>query len=93
MRSREWLVGDTNVDKLYIYTNLDVLKNYVGSFSINFEDNINKLVKKFAQFLHLVLFVAKLILSFTLYSGDRHVCHCYCLCRALEAYSYFIAQA
>ena len=42
MKNREWLLGDTRVDELYEYKNLGVLKNYVGSFSSNVEDNINK---------------------------------------------------
>ena len=41
-----WLLGDTIVDELYEYKNLGVLKNYVGSFSSNVEDNrkVNPLV-------------------------------------------------
>ena len=41
-----WLSGDTIVDELYEYKNLGVLKNYVGSFSSNVEDNIDKTCKK-----------------------------------------------
>ena len=39
------LDGD-NVDELYEYKNLRVLKNYVGSFSSNIDDNIEKTQKK-----------------------------------------------
>ena len=46
MKNREWLLGDTTVDELYEYQNLGVLKNYVGSFSSNVEDNIDKTRKK-----------------------------------------------
>ena len=46
MKNREWLLGDTIVDELYEYKNLGVLKNYVGSFSPNVEDNIDKTRKK-----------------------------------------------
>ena len=46
MKNREWLLGDTIVDELYEYKNLGVLKNYVGSFSSNVEDNIDKTRKK-----------------------------------------------
>ena len=48
MKNRLWLLGDTIVDELYEYKNLGVLKNYVGSFSSNVEDNIDKTHKKLA---------------------------------------------
>ena len=35
MKEREWTLGDTKVDELYEYKNLDVLKNYAGSFTSN----------------------------------------------------------
>ena len=46
MKNRVWLLGDTIADELYEYKNLGVLKNYVGSFSSNVEDNIDKTCKK-----------------------------------------------
>ena len=46
MKNRVWLLGDTIVDELYEYKNLRELKNYVGSFSSNVEDNIDKTRKK-----------------------------------------------
>ena len=46
IKNREWLLGNTIADELYEYKNLGVLKNYVGSFSLNFEDNIDKTRKK-----------------------------------------------
>ena len=46
MKNRVWLLGDTIVDELYEYKNLAVLKNYLGSFSSNVEDNIDKTRKK-----------------------------------------------
>ena len=48
IKNRVWLLGDTMVDELYEYRNLSVLKNYVGSFSSNVEDNIDKTRKKLA---------------------------------------------
>ena len=39
------VLGDDNVDELYEYKNVGVLKNYVGSFSSNIEDNIEKIQK------------------------------------------------
>ena len=45
-KNREWLLGDTKVEELYEYKNLVVLKNYVGSFSSNIDDNIDKTRKK-----------------------------------------------
>ena len=46
LKNREWFLGDTKVDELYEYKNLGVLKNYVGSFSSNIDDNIDKTRKK-----------------------------------------------
>ena len=46
MKNHVWLLGNTLIDELYEYKNLGVLKNYVGSFSSNFEDNIDKTRKK-----------------------------------------------
>ena len=46
MKEREWILGDGTVGKLYEYKNLGVLKNYIGSFSSNVEDNIDKTRKK-----------------------------------------------
>ena len=42
MKNRLWLLRDTIVDEVYEYKNLGVLKNYVGSFSSNVEDNIDR---------------------------------------------------
>ena len=47
MKNRVWLLRDTIVDdELHDYKNLGVLKNYVGSFSSNVEDNIHRTCKK-----------------------------------------------
>ena len=46
MKEREWILGDGTVDEVYEYKNLGVLKNYIGSFSSNVEDNIDKTQKK-----------------------------------------------
>ena len=46
LTEREWLLGETTVDELCEYKNLGVLKNYIGSFSSNVEDNIEKTRKK-----------------------------------------------
>ena len=45
-KNREWLLGDTKLEELYEYKNLGVLKNYVGSFSSNINDSIDKTRKK-----------------------------------------------
>ena len=41
MNEREWLLGDESVDELYEYKNLDVVKNYTGSFSSNVQEGFN----------------------------------------------------
>ena len=46
LTEREWLLGETTVNELCEYKNLRVLKNYIGSFSSNIEDNIEKTRKK-----------------------------------------------
>ena len=45
LKNSEWFLGDTKVEELYEYKNLRVLKNYVGSFSSNIDDNIDKTKK------------------------------------------------
>ena len=45
VQNQEWVLGGDNVDELYEYKNLEVLKNY-GSFSPNIDDNIEKTQKK-----------------------------------------------
>ena len=42
----KWILGDGTVDELYEYKNLDVLKNHIGLFFSNVEDNIDKTQKK-----------------------------------------------
>ena len=42
IKTREWILGGNTVDELYEYKNLGVLKNYIGSFSSNVDDNIEK---------------------------------------------------
>ena len=46
LKDRERLLGDTKVEELHEYKNLGVLKNYVGSFSSNIQDNVDKTRKK-----------------------------------------------
>ena len=45
MNKRSWVLGSETVKELYEYKNLGVLKNYVGSFSSNVIDNIEKTQK------------------------------------------------
>ena len=46
MEEREWILREGTVDELYEHKNLVVLKNCIGSFSSNVEDNIDKTRKK-----------------------------------------------
>ena len=46
MKNRWWVLGDIIVDELYEHRHLGVLKNYVGSFFSNVEDNIDKTRRK-----------------------------------------------
>ena len=45
MKERTWFLGGEFVAELYEYKNLGVVKNYIGSFSTNVDDNIVKLEK------------------------------------------------
>ena len=82
MKEREWILGDRTVDELYEYKNLGVLKNYIGSFSSNVEDNIDKTRKKakltllYTSFIYIV---AKLTLLYESSFGAKHVCPPYCM--------------
>ena len=46
LTERKWLLSETTVNELCEYKNLGVLKNYIGSFSSNVEDNIEETRKK-----------------------------------------------
>ena len=46
LKNREWPLGDTKVEEPHEYKNLGVLKNCVGSFSSNIDNNIEKTRKK-----------------------------------------------
>ena len=46
MKERTWILGGESVTELYEYKNLGVVKNYIGSFSTNADDNIDKTQKK-----------------------------------------------
>ena len=95
MKNRMWPLRDTIVDELYEYKNLGVLKTYVGSFSSNVEDNIGKTRKKvgliFASnfdrrkvnpLVYVKLWKQACLSSLSIVWGG-----------ALDAYSYFIAEA
>ena len=46
MNERDWVLRNDSVDELYEYKNLGVVKNYIGSFSSNADENIDKTRKK-----------------------------------------------
>ena len=46
MKERTRVLGGESVAELYEYKNLGVVKNYIGSFSTNADDNIDKSRKK-----------------------------------------------
>ena len=46
MKERIWVLGGESVTELCEYKNLGVVKNYIGSFSTNADDNIDKTRKK-----------------------------------------------
>ena len=64
----EWILGNVVADELNEYKNLGVVKNYVGSFSLNVDENIEK-----------TLTIGKQILSSTLNFGGRLAFPLFCL--------------
>ena len=46
MKKRKWILGNDNVEELYEYKNLGVVKNYIGSFFSKVEENIDRTRKK-----------------------------------------------
>ena len=46
MKVRNWTLGSESVSELYEYKNLGVVKNYIGSFSTNADENIEKNTQK-----------------------------------------------
>ena len=46
MNDHDWVLGNDSVDELYEYKNLGVVKNYIGSFFSNVDENIDKTRKK-----------------------------------------------
>ena len=46
LKVRNWTLGSESVSELYEYINLGVVKNYIGSFSTNADENIEKTRKK-----------------------------------------------
>ena len=79
LKNCEWLLGDTKVEELYEYKNLGILKNYVGSFSSNIDNNIDKTRKKLVCYFLPVLIVGKSILLFMLSSGGKPACQRCCM--------------
>ena len=76
MKEREWILGD----ELYEYKNLGVLKNYIGSFSSNVEDNINKTRKKVGMIFSSNFDHRKVNpFIYTSSFGAKHVCPPYCM--------------
>ena len=62
MKERKWILGNDNVNELYEYKNLGVVKNYIGSFSSNVEENIDKMCKKQECYFQQTLIIVKLTL-------------------------------
>ena len=54
MKTREWIRGGNTVDELYEYKTLGALKIYIGSFSLNVDDNIEKTRNKAGMILFLI---------------------------------------
>ena len=46
MKEHGWILGNESVYEIYEYENLGVVKNYVGSFSSNVNENTGKTSKR-----------------------------------------------
>ena len=79
MKRREWILGREIVDELYEYKNLGVLKNYIGSFSSNAYDNIEKTRSKAGMIFSSNLDRRKVNPLCLSSSGDRLACCLFCL--------------
>ena len=64
MNEQEWKLENNIVDGVYEHKNLGVLKNFVGSFSFNMTDNIEKTREKAGMIFPPNLIDAKQILLF-----------------------------
>ena len=62
MQDRKWFLGESSVDELHECKSLGVTKNYVGSFSSNVEDNIEKNRKKAGCCFQQILIVVEAVL-------------------------------
>ena len=90
LKNREWLLSDTKVEEIYEYKNLGVLKNYVGSFSSNIDDNVDKTRRKVGMIFSSNLDRRKPIHLFMLSFGGRPVCQRCCLALSfLHLHSHF----
>ena len=79
LKNREWPLGDTEVEERYDYKNLGVLKHYVGSFSSNIDDYIDKIRKKVGMIFLPILIIGKSIRSFILSSRGKPACPRCCM--------------
>ena len=79
MNKRSWVLGSETVEELYEYKNLGVLKYYVGSFSSNVTDNIEKLRKKWECYFRPISIEGKSTFSYTSNFGGKLVYHLCCL--------------
>ena len=62
MKERSSILGNESVDEIYEYKKLGVVKNYIGSFSSNVDENIEKTWKKAGMMFSSTLTVGKLTL-------------------------------
>ena len=79
MKEREWILEDGTVDELYEYKNLGVLKNYIGSFSSNVEDNIDKTRKKAGMIFSSNFDRHRVNPFIYIKFWSKHVCPTYCM--------------
>ena len=88
MKERTWVLVGESVAELYEYKNLGVAKNYIGSFSANADDNIDKTRKK-AGMLFSSNFDRRKVNPLTYIKFWRQAClPLYCMVRTFYSYTY-----
>ena len=75
IKERIWVLGGESVTELYKYKNLGAVTNYVGSFTTNADDNIDKTRKKPVCYFPRTLTGGRSTLQFTSSLGVKHASH------------------
>ena len=73
MKKCEWILGEDTADELYEYKNFGGLKNYIGSFTSNVDDNIENTRNNAGMIFSFHLDLRKVFHLYTSKFEGRHV--------------------